>query len=115
MPAPQKRPKGGCDALSQHMRAISRISLLTADEEISLARLVQCGCRATDVSEEMKLRAGGVKPSLEAWALEIGTDAPVAAVPEAGAPGPPLPTHPRRVGGSDPGGHDWPDPRRRTV
>ena len=74
MPAPQKRPKGGCDAHSQHMRAISRIPLLTADEEISLARLVQCGCRATDVSEEMKLRAGGVKPSLEAWALKIGTD-----------------------------------------
>ena len=74
MPAPQKRPKGGCDALSQHMRAISRIPLLTADEEISLARLVQLGCRATDVSEEMKLRAGGVTPSLEAWALEIGME-----------------------------------------
>jgi hypothetical protein len=56
------------------MRAISRIPLLTADEEISLARLVQLGCRATDVSEEMKLRAGGVTPSLEAWALEIGME-----------------------------------------
>jgi hypothetical protein len=38
MPAPQKRPQGGCDALSQHMRAIGRIPLLTAEEEISLAR-----------------------------------------------------------------------------
>ena len=47
MPAPQKRPKGGCDALSQHMRAIGRIPLLTAEEEISMARLVQRGCRAT--------------------------------------------------------------------
>lgn len=74
MPAPQKRPKGGCDALSQHMRAIGRIPLLTADEEISLARLVQSGCRATDVAQEMKLRAGGVAPSLSAWAQEAGMD-----------------------------------------
>jgi RNA polymerase nonessential primary-like sigma factor len=74
MPAPQKRPKGGCDALSQHMRAIGRIPLLTAEEEISLARLVQSGCRATDVAQEMKLRAGGVAPSLAAWAHEAGMD-----------------------------------------
>jgi hypothetical protein len=39
MPAPQKRPKGDCDALSQHMRAIGRIALLSAEEEINLARL----------------------------------------------------------------------------
>jgi RNA polymerase nonessential primary-like sigma factor len=68
MPAPQKRPKGDCDALSQHMRAIGRIPLLSAEEEISLARLVQSGCRATDVAQEMKLRAGGVAPSLECQA-----------------------------------------------
>jgi RNA polymerase nonessential primary-like sigma factor len=74
MPAPQKRPKGGCDALSQHMRAIGRIPLLTAEEEIGLARLVQSGCRATDVAQEMKLRAGGVAPSLAAWAHEAGMD-----------------------------------------
>ena len=74
MPAPQKRPKGSCDALSQHMRAIGRIPLLTAEEEISLARLVQAGCRATDISEEMKLRAGGVAPTMEAWALEAAMD-----------------------------------------
>ena len=72
MPAPQKRPKGSCDALSQHMRAIGRIPLLSAEEEISLARLVQGGCRATDVAQEMKLRAGGIAPSLEAWAQEAG-------------------------------------------
>jgi RNA polymerase nonessential primary-like sigma factor len=74
MPAPQKRPKGGCDALSQHMRAIGRIPLLSAEEEISLARLVQSGCRATDVAQEMKLRAGGVAPSLAAWAQEAGME-----------------------------------------
>jgi RNA polymerase nonessential primary-like sigma factor len=74
MPAPQKRPKGGCDALSQHMRAIGRIPLLSADEEISLARLVQSGCRATDVAQEMKLRAGGVAPSLAAWSREAGME-----------------------------------------
>jgi RNA polymerase nonessential primary-like sigma factor len=74
MPAPQKRPKGDCDALSQHMRAIGRIPLLSAEEEISLARLVQSGCRATDVAQEMKLRAGGVVPSLEAWAHQAGME-----------------------------------------
>ena len=72
MPAPQKRPKGDCDALSQHMRAIGRIAILTAEEEISLARLVQSGCKATDVAQEMKLRAGGAAPSLTAWAKETG-------------------------------------------
>jgi RNA polymerase nonessential primary-like sigma factor len=74
MPAPQKRPKGGCDALSQHMRAIGRIPLLTAEEEISLARLVQSGCRATDVAQELTLRAGGVAPTLAAWAQEAGME-----------------------------------------
>ena len=74
MPAPQKRPQGDCDALSQHMRAIGRIPLLSAEEEISLARLVQRGCRATDVAQEMKLRAGGLAPNLEAWAQEAGME-----------------------------------------
>lgn len=72
MPAPQKRPSGGCDAFSQHMRAISRTPLLTPDEEISLARLVQVGRHLQEVAEEMKLRAGGLAPSREAWALEAG-------------------------------------------
>jgi RNA polymerase nonessential primary-like sigma factor len=72
MPAPQKRPQGGCDALSQHLRAMGRIPLLTASEEISLARLVQAGRQMLEVAEEMKLRAGGVEPSLQAWALEAG-------------------------------------------
>jgi len=72
MPAPQKRPPGGCDALSQHMRAIGRIPLLTAEDEINLARLVQAGRQVLEVAEEMKLRAGGVAPSEEAWALEAG-------------------------------------------
>jgi RNA polymerase nonessential primary-like sigma factor len=70
MPAPQKRPPGGCDALTQHLRTMGRIPLLTAEDEITLARLVQAGRQAQDVAEEMKLRAGGVEPSLQAWALE---------------------------------------------
>ncbi len=75
MPAPQNRPKGDCDALSQHMRAaIGRNALLNAEEEISLARLVQGGCRVTDVAQEMTLRAGGVAPSLAAWAREAGME-----------------------------------------
>ena len=76
MPAPQKRPKGDCDALSQHMRAIGRIALLSAEEEIRLARLVQSGCRVTDVAQEMKLRASGVAPCLAAWAQEAGMEVP---------------------------------------
>ena len=76
MPAPQKRPPGGCDALSQHLRAMGRIPLLTAAEEINLARLVQSGRRIREVAEEMKLRAGGDEPSLQAWALEAGLSVP---------------------------------------
>jgi RNA polymerase nonessential primary-like sigma factor len=51
---------------------MGRIPLLTAEDEITLARLVQAGRQAQDVAEEMKLRAGGVEPSLQAWALEAG-------------------------------------------
>jgi RNA polymerase nonessential primary-like sigma factor len=76
MPAPQKRPSGGCDALSQHMRAIGRVPLLRAEEEISLGRLVQRGRQLREVAEEMKIRAGGVPPSLESWALEAGLEVP---------------------------------------
>jgi RNA polymerase nonessential primary-like sigma factor len=72
MPAPQKRPSGRCDALSLHMRAIARIPLLTACEEISLAREVQRGRQLLEVKEEMTLRSGGSIPSLDAWALETG-------------------------------------------
>ncbi len=72
MPAPQKLPSGGCDAMTQHLRAIGRIPLLTPDEEISLARSVQTGRRLLELAEEMKLRAGGLEPSPEAWAVEAG-------------------------------------------
>ena len=72
MPAPQKRPTGRCDALSLHMRTISRIPLLTASEEISLARQVQTGRQLLEVKEEMALRSGGSAPCQEAWALEAG-------------------------------------------
>jgi RNA polymerase nonessential primary-like sigma factor len=71
MPAPQKLRRGDCDAISRHLRAIGRIPLLTADEEISLGRAVQSGQRLLEIAEEMKLRCGH-PPALEAWALEVG-------------------------------------------
>lgn len=70
MPAPQKRPRGGCDAFSQHLHAIGRIPLLTPEEEITLARAVQHGRTLLDIQEELKLRAGGITPSQEVWAAE---------------------------------------------
>ena len=72
MSAPQKRPSGRCDALSQHLRAIGRIDLLSPDEEITLARQVQAGRQVRELAEEMELRGGGLVPSFEAWALEAG-------------------------------------------
>ena len=72
MPAPQKLRKGDCDAISRHLRAIGRIPLLTADEEISLGRAVRHGRRLQDVAEEMTIRSGGHQPTIEAWALEVG-------------------------------------------
>lgn len=72
MPAPQKSPRGDCDALNQHMRAIGRIALLSPEEEIILSRLVQQGRRLQEMAEEMKLRAGGTSPGAVAWALEAG-------------------------------------------
>ena len=66
MPAPQKLPRGGCDAFTQHLRAIGRIPLLTPDEEITLARAVQRGRQLLEIAEELKLRAGG------GWALPGG-------------------------------------------
>ncbi|MEN9861832.1 MAG: hypothetical protein RLZZ515_2314 [Cyanobacteriota bacterium] len=71
MPAPQKLRKGDCDAISRHLRAIGRIPLLTADEEISLGRAVQNGRRLLESAEELKLRSGGEAPSLEAWASSV--------------------------------------------
>ena len=70
MPAPQKLPRGGCDAFTQHLRAIGRIPLLTPDEEITLARAVQRGRQLLEIAEELKLRAGGVGPCREVWAAE---------------------------------------------
>ena len=37
---------------------------------------MQLGCQATDVAHEMTLRAGGLAPSLEAWAQEAGMAVP---------------------------------------
>lgn len=70
MPAPQKLPRGGCDAFTQHLRAIGRIPLLTPEEEITLARAVQRGRQLLEIGEELKLRAGGAEPCPEVWAAE---------------------------------------------
>ena len=71
MPAPQKLRKGDCDAISRHLRAIGRIPLLTADEEISLGRAVQNGRRLLEAAEEFKLRSGGKPPLEEDWAASV--------------------------------------------
>ncbi|MEB3333118.1 MAG: sigma-70 factor domain-containing protein [Synechococcaceae cyanobacterium] len=57
------------------MRTIARIPLLTACEEIALARLVQNGRQLLDLREEMTLRSGGTGPCHLAWALEAGLSA----------------------------------------
>lgn len=72
MPAPQKRPKGRCDALSLNMRAIASTPLLSAAEEIRLARQVQKGRKLLEVKEEITLRSGGVAPPQTVWAVEAG-------------------------------------------
>jgi RNA polymerase nonessential primary-like sigma factor len=72
MPAPQTLSRSSCDALSQHLRNIARIPLLSHEEEITLARSVQALHQLEDVAEELSLRAGGVAPSLELWAAEAG-------------------------------------------
>lgn len=64
--------KSSADALNRHLRAIGRIPLLNAAEEISLARRVQRGRALEAIAEELEMRAGGKAPSLEAWALEAG-------------------------------------------
>jgi RNA polymerase nonessential primary-like sigma factor len=71
MPAPQKLQRD-CDALSCYMQAISRIPLLTHEEEITLGRTVQGLRRLEEIAEELKLRAGGIEPSRELWAAEAG-------------------------------------------
>ena len=72
MAAPQKLSRSSCDALSAHLRSIARIPLLTHEEEITLARGVQTLRKLDELAEELKLRAGGLAPSLEAWAAEAG-------------------------------------------
>ena len=72
MPAPQKLPRGSCDAISLHLRSIGRIPLLTHEEEITLGRAVQEHRQLADIAEELTLRSGGVEPSSEVWAAEAG-------------------------------------------
>ena len=72
MPAPQKLIRSSCDALTQHLRAIGRIPLLTHEEEITLGRAVQKAQQLLEIEEELTLRAGGAVPSEESWAAEAG-------------------------------------------
>jgi RNA polymerase nonessential primary-like sigma factor len=72
MPAPQKLIRSSCDALTQHLRAIGRIPLLTHEEEITLGRDVQKAQQLLEIEEELTLRAGGISPSEESWAAEAG-------------------------------------------
>jgi RNA polymerase nonessential primary-like sigma factor len=72
MPAPQKLPRGSCDAISLHLRSIGRIPLLTHEEEITLGRAVQEHRHLSEIAEELTLRSGGVQPSSEVWAAEAG-------------------------------------------
>jgi len=72
MPAPQKLQRSNCDALSHYMQAISRVPLLTHEEEITLARAVQSLCRLEEITEELTLRSGGTSPSDELLAAEAG-------------------------------------------
>lgn len=72
MPAPQQLNRSNCDALSTYMQAISRIPLLTHEEEITLGRSVQAHCRLEEIAEELTLRSGGVQPRRERWAAEAG-------------------------------------------
>ena len=72
MPAPQKLHRSNCDALSHYMQAISRVPLLTHEEEITLARAVQVLCRLEEITEELTLRSGGSCPNDELVAAEAG-------------------------------------------
>jgi RNA polymerase nonessential primary-like sigma factor len=72
MPAPQKLPRGSCDAISLHLRAIGRIPLLTHEEEITLGRAVQALRQLNEIAEELTMRSGGITPSDEAWAADAG-------------------------------------------
>ena len=72
MPAPQTLNRSSCDALTQHLRAIGRIPLLTHEEEITLGRRVQTLRQLEEIHEELTIRADGRTPSLEIWAAEAG-------------------------------------------
>ena len=72
MPAPQQPPRGSCDAISLHLRAIGRIPLLTHEEEITLGRAVQALRQLNEIAEELTMRSGGITPSDEVWAADAG-------------------------------------------
>lgn len=64
------------DALHRHLRAIGRIPLLNAAEEISLGRRVQRGRMLEAIADELSMRTGGKKPSIDTWAIEAGLTTP---------------------------------------
>jgi|UniRef100_UPI00404A0A9A RNA polymerase nonessential primary-like sigma factor len=57
---------------SQQLPGRGSTALLSAEEEITLARAVQSGRWLMEIAEDMTLRSGGQAPSDAAWALEAG-------------------------------------------
>ena len=53
----------GRDLLRSYMRDISRVPLLSAEQEITLGRQVQQLVALEEVREELTLRAGGIAPN----------------------------------------------------
>ena len=72
MGRPQQIDQSKQDSLGQHLRSISRIPLLTAAEEINLARMVQRGHALEALSEAFEMRTDQGPIPTEAWALEAG-------------------------------------------
>ena len=59
----------GRDLLRSYMRDISRVPLLSAEQEITLGRQVQQLVALDEVREELTLRAGGVAPNDQEFAV----------------------------------------------
>ena len=61
----------GRDLLRSYMRDISRVPLLSAEQEITLGRQVQQLVALDEVREELTLRAGGVAPNDQDFAVAV--------------------------------------------
>ncbi|MFN6354920.1 MAG: RNA polymerase sigma factor, RpoD/SigA family [Cyanobacteriota bacterium] len=67
----------GRELLRSYLRDISRVPLLSADQEITLGRQVQQLIAIEDTREELRLRGGGLPPSEEQLAEATGLSVPV--------------------------------------